>query len=82
MFFKKKQLSTLDIRSIVLLIENYEKTNIDLALKHKEYFLADTLRQFGVKVEYGRIPCPPRNPLQNSCYSPDTDITTTPPKGE
>ena len=78
MFFKKKELSLLDIKSIVLIIENYNNTHTHLELKHKEYFLSETLRQFGVKVEQGRIPAPPRQ----GCYSPTNDVTTKPPSAE
>ncbi len=78
MFFKKKELSALDIKSIVLVLHEYESTHVRLTNRHREYYLAETLKSFGVKVEHIRIPPPPRT----KCCQPNTDNTTKPPTDE
>lgn len=79
MFGKKKKLTKLDIKSIVLILDDFSRTHFDLTNSQKEYFLANTLKEFGVKVEssysYGCIP----PPMRDNCYQPKKDITTNPP---
>ena len=80
MFGKKKRLSKLDIKSIILMLNNFNRTYPDSTNSQKEYFLANTLEEFGVKTDseytYGCIPPPPRI---NGCYQPLKDLTTKPP---
>lgn len=78
MFFKKKELSALDIKSMVLILQEYESTHVGLTNRDREYYLAEALKSFGVKVEHIRIPPPPRT----KCYQPSIDNTTNPPKDE
>lgn len=83
MFGIKKKLSKLDIKSIVLILDDFNRNHVDLTNRQKEYFLANTLKEFGVKVEsdfsYGCIPPPPD---RSNCYQPINDVTTKPPTGE
>lgn len=82
MFGIKKKLSKLDIKSIVLILDDFNRRHVDLTNRQKEYFLANTLQEFGVKVEtdfsYGCIPPPTRS----NCYQPINDVTIKPPTGE
>ena len=84
MFGKKKQLSKLDIKSIVLMLNDFNKTYPDSTNSQKEYFLANTLEEFGVKTDsgytYGCIPPPPFR--SDCCYHPTKDVTTKPPTEE
>ena len=79
----EKRLSKLDIKSIVLMLDDFNRTHSDLTNNQKEYFLANTLAEFGIKSEseytYGCIPCPPQ---RDSCYQPTKDVTTKPPTEE
>lgn len=81
MFGKKKRLSQLDIKCIVLMLDNFNNNHSSLTNSQKEYFLANTLEKFGVNVEsgysYGCIPPPP-----TCCYQPTRDVTTKPPTEE
>jgi len=80
--FGKKRLSKLDIKSIILMLNDFNITYPDSTNSQKEYFLANTLEEFGVKTDsaysYGCIPPPP---FRSDCNSPNK-VTTTPPKGE
>ena len=79
-----KRLSKLDIKSIVLMLDDFNRNHVDLTNRQKEYFLANTLQEFGVKVEsdysYGYIPPPPSD--RSNCYQPINDVTTKPPTEE
>ncbi|HLP05088.1 MAG TPA: hypothetical protein VK152_06640 [Paludibacter sp.] len=65
------------------MIDDFNNNHKNLTNNKKEYFLARTLKDFGVKVDrgytYGCIPPPP---LRNRCYQPTVDNTGNPPTGE
>ena len=81
--FGQKRLSKLDIKSIILMIDDFNRKYPEATNSQKEYFLANTLEEFGVKTDsgytYGCIPPPP---CRDKCYQPTHDNTTSPPTGE
>ncbi len=79
--FGQKRLSKLDIKSISLMLDDFNRKYPDATNRQKEYFLANTLEEFGVKTDneytYACIP-----PPTTGCYQPARDVTTYPPTGE
>lgn len=72
MFGQNKRLSNNDIKCIVLILDDFNNKHSELTSNQKEYFLANTLKEFGVNVDstysYGSIPPPPM--LDNSYHIP------------
>ena len=81
-----KKLNKLDIECIMLKLDRFNSIYPEASQNQKEYHLANTLKEFGVKVDYNasgyRYGCVPAPPRLGNCYQPETDVTTSPPKSE
>lgn len=81
-----KKLNKLDIECIMLKLDRFNTIYPEASQNQKEYHLANTLKEFGVKVDYNasgyRYGCVPPPPFRDNCYQPVTDVISSPPTEE